>query len=324
MNNPATKHIYLATSDLDRAEQIYLQSIANAKILRVADKKKFRLELDCLNFNNVTLVSNSMTSRCRMGASLGDDDFRLVLALQAPSYFHWRGETHPVSKKQGLIVRPDTEIEVDRFSGSKTLVINTSYSILKEHLQLLINDNVDGPLKFTSHIDLTRGPGVYLQELMSRLSYDARYNNTLLHEPGIKRGYGELILGAILALPHNYSDRLQSAEGSVYAPSIVRKAEDYIRSHYSERITISDLTSVCQCTRKVLFSSFKSSRGYSPMSFLQEQRLQAARRILVDSDINTNAISDVAHQSGFAHLGRFSEHYRKRFGELPSVTLKKS
>ena len=323
MSYPAAGHFSIITSDPDQAEQIYHQSIVDAKILKVSEQEKFRLNLDYLNFNQVSLVSSTITSRCRMGASVCDNDFKLVLALHAPTKFYWRGESYTVSNKQGLIVKPGSKVEVERYSRSKTLVINTTYSVLKSHLQLLINDTVDDPLIFPTDVDLTQGPGAYLYELMSRLSYDVVYNNRLVNEPGIKRGYGELIMGAILALPHNYSRKLKTEDTALQVPQIVSQAEEYIRSHYNEPLSISNLTSQCGCSRKVLFSSFKSSRDYTPMEYLREQRLQAVRRKFGESEIPSGSVSEIAYECGFTHLGRFSEQYRQRFGELPSETFKR-
>jgi AraC-like DNA-binding protein len=34
-------------------------------------------------------------------------------------------------------------------------------------------------------------------------------------------------------------------------------------------------------------------------------------------------LTELAMEFGFFHLGRFSEQYRKQFGELPSETLKR-
>lgn len=321
--NSSTGYFSTSTSDPDRAEQIYLQSIAAARILHLGDRQEFRLKMDYLDLNKVSLISNSMTSACSMEALLEEDDFRLVFALHAPSQFSWRGHSYLVSEKQGVVVNPGSKITVDRYARSKTLVINTSYSTLKDHLNLLTNRNIKDSLEFDKKIDFSQGPGAYLYELMNRLSHDALYNEMLLTQPGIQRGYGELILGAILALPHNHIHLLQPEGRSLFAPKIIHRAEEYIRSHFRERITISDVIKVCQCSRKELFSSFRLSRDYTPMEFVLEQRLQAARRELLKSRTAPRAISEIAYACGFSHLGRFSKQYRRRFGELPSGTARR-
>ena len=58
------------------------------------------------------------------------------------------------------------------------------------------------------------------------------------------------------------------------------------------------------------------------MEFLTEQRLQSTRRKLLKSHLEAS-ISSIALDYGFTHFGRFSQVYRKRFGESPSVTLRK-
>ncbi len=319
----SSENFSVSTSDPDQAEQIYLQSIADAKILQVADTKNFKLEMDVLGFKKVCLVSNNFNSRCKMEASLEKDAFRLVLAIREPSHFSWPGRSYTASAEQGVIINPGCKIEVERCSRSRTLVINTSTPVLKEHFEVLTDETCDSSLQFRTEVDLTKGPGVYLKQLMAHLDSDAHYNRGLLQEPGIKRGYGELILGTILSLPHNLSARLQPDGKLIHAPKTVLQAEEYMRSHFNERVTISDLTRVCQCSRKALFSSFRSSREYSPMAFLVEQRLQAARRKLHESNQQRQNVSEIAYECGFTHLGRFAHHYRRRFGTLPSETLKK-
>ena len=322
--NPPTGYFSTSTSDPDQAEQIYLRSIADAKILHLGNREDFRLKMDYLEFNKVSLISNSMTSACSMEASLEKDEFRLVLALNAPTQFSWRGRPYSVFERQGIIVNPGSKIKVERCAGSKTLIINTSYSTLKDHLKLLTNRDIKESLKFDKKIDFSQGPGTYLYVLMNRLSHDVLYNGMLLTQPGIQRGYGELILGAILALPHNHIHLLQPEDSSLVAPKIIHRAEEYIRAHFKERITIGDVIQVCQCSRKELFSSFRSSRDYTPMEFLLEQRLQAAHRELLKSLSAPRAISEIAYACGFTHLGRFSKQYRNRFGELPSETAKRT
>jgi transcriptional regulator GlxA family with amidase domain len=58
------------------------------------------------------------------------------------------------------------------------------------------------------------------------------------------------------------------------------------------------------------------------MEFLTEQRLQSAREKLVTGHLEAS-VSSIALDCGFNHLGRFSQVYRRRFGERASDTLRK-
>jgi transcriptional regulator GlxA family with amidase domain len=58
------------------------------------------------------------------------------------------------------------------------------------------------------------------------------------------------------------------------------------------------------------------------MEFLTEQRLQNVRERLLKPHPEAS-VTSTALDYGFINLGRFSQVYRKRFGEYPSDTLKK-
>jgi len=74
---------------------------------------------------------------------------------------------------------------------------------------------------------------------------------------------------------------------------------------------------------RTLFKQFESFRGISPMEYLRAARLERVREVLQSGQVTGN-ITDLATTWGFSHMGRFSTEYRKRFGERPSETLKRS
>ena len=59
------------------------------------------------------------------------------------------------------------------------------------------------------------------------------------------------------------------------------------------------------------------------MEFLTEQRLHRAHEKLLKARL-ADSVTNIALDCGFNHLGRFSQLYRKRFGERPSETLRKN
>jgi AraC-like DNA-binding protein len=56
------------------------------------------------------------------------------------------------------------------------------------------------------------------------------------------------------------------------------------------------------------------------MKFLRDVRLDAVRARLADRDA-PSTVAEAAVEFGFGHLSRFSQAYRRRFGENPSQTL---
>jgi transcriptional regulator GlxA family with amidase domain len=61
----------------------------------------------------------------------------------------------------------------------------------------------------------------------------------------------------------------------------------------------------------------------SPMRFVAERRLAAARRLLTVSSPNHD-VTRIAMSLGFGHTGRFALLYRQAFGETPSQSLRRA
>jgi adenylate cyclase len=61
----------------------------------------------------------------------------------------------------------------------------------------------------------------------------------------------------------------------------------------------------------------------SPLEYWRRFRLAAAREELLKG-LDDTSITEVAIRFGFSHFGRFSQQYRRCFGETPSTTLRRS
>lgn len=56
------------------------------------------------------------------------------------------------------------------------------------------------------------------------------------------------------------------------------------------------------------------------MAYLKDLRLEKAHQELRNSEYQS--VTDIAYKWNFTHLGRFSQEYKRRYGELPSSTHK--
>ena len=61
--------------------------------------------------------------------------------------------------------------------------------------------------------------------------------------------------------------------------------------------------------------------GMTFSTFVLEQRLLAARLLLLGASEPARRISDIAYSSGFGDLSYFNRSFRKRFGLTPSEML---
>lgn len=94
----------------------------------------------------------------------------------------------------------------------------------------------------------------------------------------------------------------------------------YVASEQANRITLTDLERTAHMSRRTLHNAFLKVFGMSPMAWVREQRLLAVRARLQSG--RARSVADAFYSCGFTNASLFSATYLRRFGELPSVTLK--
>ena len=104
------------------------------------------------------------------------------------------------------------------------------------------------------------------------------------------------------------------------AASRVRAALDFMHANAGDTLTVERIAQAVGVGPRRLQAAFKSELGKSPREMLSEIRLENAHGLLLAPEAWTT-VTDVAFESGFAHLGRFAAAYRQRYGEAPSQTL---
>jgi AraC family transcriptional regulator, ethanolamine operon transcriptional activator len=104
---------------------------------------------------------------------------------------------------------------------------------------------------------------------------------------------------------------------------IVSRARDYARQRIADPLQVIDLCRAVGVSRRTLQTSFQQVLGVSPLAYLRAMRLNGARRMLLQGD-PAMKVKDAIETWGFWHLSRFSQEYRRLFGELPSLSLRRA
>lgn len=101
----------------------------------------------------------------------------------------------------------------------------------------------------------------------------------------------------------------------------VRQAEDMMHAQSDEPISILEIAQALDVSLRSLQLAFAEVYGgLSPRDVLNRIRLDKARLRLLAAN-GEGQVTTVAMDSGFFHLGRFSQAYARAFGEKPSETL---
>ncbi len=96
---------------------------------------------------------------------------------------------------------------------------------------------------------------------------------------------------------------------------VAKLAQAYIEEHYRGGIRLEDLCLASGVGIRTMQRCFREYFGVTVTEYVKTARLDAALRAL--SAAEPPSVSEVALQSGFTHLGRFSAEFRDRFGRLP-------
>ena len=91
----------------------------------------------------------------------------------------------------------------------------------------------------------------------------------------------------------------------------------------SEPLSLGEIAAVAGVHGRTLLRAFRAQFGMSVMAFVRDCRLARTHDQLLAADADTSTVTSVAMANGFWHLGRFSDTYKRRFGELPSETLRR-
>jgi AraC-like DNA-binding protein len=260
--------------------------------------------------------------RLRYGASvLVDTDFRDMMLIkvcvegtgsvrQGGKHAHWRpGSIIPIS----LNLR--TMFDFGRECATVALRLD------RQRLELLCSRWLGHPLD--EELRFALAP---FSDTLRRT-----WNSTLALVGSIASGVNALPQAAEAALeefvltlllrghPHNFKEELERPERQPDS-RLVRRAVQFVEEHASSALTTPDIAAGIGASVRALQAGFRKWRQVTPNEYLRTVRLQRVRDALLQASPSTT-VTEVALDHGFFHLGRFSQHYKRAFGENPAATL---
>lgn len=90
---------------------------------------------------------------------------------------------------------------------------------------------------------------------------------------------------------------------------------EYIKTHIHEEITIDKLSNLCYMSKPTFFRCFKREFGLSPIDFIIQERIKAAKKLLKDLDVT---ISQACYSVGINNLSYFFKLFKRIEGVTPN------
>lgn len=210
-----------------------------------------------------------------------------------------------LAKDAATMMRPDP------WAGA--LVVAADMADVSSHVDVVFGDE--------RHVPVVDDPSPFLTHA-ARQAWSA---STTLGEdtpPEIAANFLSVMqdqLMTALVLSWNHAESQPRAEGG----SRVAELREWLEANHGTGVRTTDMARHLGLSVRQLQAVVQSRTGMSPSQLLREVRLQRAHAALRAANPETDTVARIAHACGFAHLGRFSQYYRARFGESPSIDLRR-
>lgn len=234
--------------------------------------------------------------------------YRQPLCLTGTGGISFSGRDIELSNNRSGIIPPGTAFRANYNGDYAQLVLEMNERVVGRKLELLDVDPATLPIG--SSLDVRRTP--FLRRVALQL---ANQFNNAAHSSALA------IVELSQALTYAFlAENVALASVATSSTHSAARLEDYIRAHWAEPLTVEAVAEACGMSVRSVFLRFKQRYGLTPNAYIRQVRLEQAKRLL-EQDLVSVSVLDVALKCGFSSFGHFARRYRDAFGELPSATL---
>ena len=97
--------------------------------------------------------------------------------------------------------------------------------------------------------------------------------------------------------------------------SVVRRCEDWLREHFDDHAAVSRVTKLAAIPERTLKRRFKAATGCSLMDYLQNLRVEEAKRLLENTEL---PIEEISERAGYSDASFFRRLFKRLTGLTPS------
>jgi len=229
----------------------------------------------------------------------------------------WRCHSHEYHLRAGdiFLINPDDQVDLTSSSDCEKFILKVPSSLL---LSICGNQDWSIPkegLRFVkAHYRMADLEG--FSDLLRLVCAEAEVTEQF---PGMHGHYTQIVASKMLALMETNLVRLKLGSTHAKFDQIV----DYIERNLKGSLSGDELARQANMSTRSLYGLFDRSVGMTPNRYIRQKRLERVHASLSDVSSKYRNITELAMEYGFLHLGRFSEIYRKQFGELPTETLRR-
>jgi AraC-like DNA-binding protein len=286
------------------------------------DRPLVRSRLSATSLQHLTLGYVRFGNEVRLDpGALGS--YHVNVALSGSVESHCGPQSVVARPGHAAVFTPHEHTRLPRWAADAgQLCIKIERRSLEAELAALLGRPVTSEVGFPIDLDLTTPAGRSWFSLVQLLLTELDSPGSLVHRSATHRERLErlVIEGLLQAQPHKFTEELRDDRPAVRTRT-VKRVVDALEAAPENPWTLGAMAQVAGVSGRRLQQGFREQLGSSPTAYLRVLRLERVREDLV---AGAGSVTEVAHRWGFAHLGRFADAYRERFGEPPSTTLRRS
>lgn len=320
---PLAGHELFHTGDLDEAREQVSRIFCEHRLELIAGRGSLDARQNAARLRDVGLSYLSYGGEVRITPGELDTFFLVQIPLRGCAEIsQGRVEIHSTPACASVLSATEP-IDMRWHADNPQMIVRIDRGALEDHLAAMTGEPLEDAPRFALGMELaTPGARSWLR-LVALLREELEQQGPMVQNPSTAARLEELLIrGLLLGQPSNYSSRLE-VEIAPPRPRLVRDAVEEMRARISEPLTVAELARSMGVSVRVLQSGFRRHLGTTPSSYLRDLRLERAHEdLLAASPLDGTTVTDVCMRWGFAHRGRFSASYRRRYGVSPGETLR--
>jgi AraC-like DNA-binding protein len=301
----------------DRADAYAVSDYVNQHVgshcIRLPPKGRPQASISHRTFSSLDLCRISYGAPVQVTSAALETIYHLQILLQGHCRSAARGDEQIFRAGEVLLINPDDPVDLTYSADCEKFIVKLPVRLLEnacleQHWTL-----PQQGIRFVAQRHELSSMSGFVQ-LLSLICHEAE--NTADSEVGVL--YERIVAKKLLAMLASNVLRVIPKREEAGGFEAVRQ---FIEEHLRADISVEQLMTVARVSERSLYLLFERHVGLSPRDYMRQRKLE---RVHAHLQLTTaRSVTEVALDHGFVHLGRFSEAYRKRFGELPSQTWRR-
>jgi len=313
-----TRFPLLHTRDLDESRDV-MGALWGKHEVEVIGQAPFETLVNHVEIAQLGLTYVRCPTRLRVCCTVGGDRFTIFLHEEGRSE-HWlNAEAAVAAPGSAVIVVPGQEARMD--TGAVRLLA-LDFPCADVEPALLARGLPTAHFEHWARCrDLTSPAGESLRSLTRWVAQELDRSGTLLAggQPAVHLEHTLFSLFlACVAEPFP----LAAVRGPILGKLKLSDLEGWILANLDQPLSVDALALRAAVSPRAVQLAFRRHRHCTPMEFIRRARLNRIRQELVARGAGAT-VTEIAMKFGFVHMGRFSEAYRRTFGERPAQTLRR-